>query len=146
MPEIKFYDSVEESQLRFAVIISRMNGKWVICKHRDRTTFEFPGGHREVGESILETAKRELQEETGADCFEIKRLCTYSVQGKTRNGEVLENEVFGALFTAEIKSLKNALHSEIQNVYLTDELPQNWTYPEITERLIRKARSEGYIT
>ena len=43
-----------------------------------------PGGHREAGEDILETAKRELQEETGAIKFEIKPICVYSVTGKTK--------------------------------------------------------------
>lgn len=63
MLEIKFYDTVDDSLLKFAVIISQSNGKWVFCKHKERDTYEVPGGHREVGENILETAKRELQEE-----------------------------------------------------------------------------------
>ena len=66
MLEVKFYDSVDDFLLKFAVIVSQSNGKWVFCKHKERDTYEVPGGHREAGESILETAKRELQEETGA--------------------------------------------------------------------------------
>lgn len=64
--EVKFCDTVEDTLLKFAVIISKSNGKWVFCKHKERDTFEVPGGHRESGEEIIETAKRELQEETGA--------------------------------------------------------------------------------
>ena len=71
MLEVKFYDTVDDSLLKFAVIISQSNGKWVFCKHKERDTYEAPGGHREVGEDILETAKRELQEETGAIVCEI---------------------------------------------------------------------------
>lgn len=41
------------------------NGKWVFCRHKDRDTYEIPGVHRESGETIFETAKRELMEETG---------------------------------------------------------------------------------
>lgn len=37
------------------------------------------GGHREDGEDILETAKRELYEETGAITFDITPICIYSV-------------------------------------------------------------------
>ena len=61
--KVKFYDSVDDSLLKFAVIIAKSNGKWVFCKHKERTTYELPGGHREKGETILDTAKRELQEE-----------------------------------------------------------------------------------
>ena len=71
MLEVKFYDTVDDSLLKFAVIISQSNGKWIFCKHKERDTYEAPGGHREVGEDILETAKRELQEETGAIVCEI---------------------------------------------------------------------------
>ena len=58
MLEVKFYDSVDDSLLKFAVIISQSNGKWVFCKHKERDTYEVPGGHREAGENIVETAKR----------------------------------------------------------------------------------------
>ena len=79
--EVKFYDTVNDELLKFAVIISQSNGKWVFCKHKERDTYEVPGGHREAGEDIFETAKRELQEETGAIKFEIKPICVYSVTG-----------------------------------------------------------------
>ena len=55
---VKFYDEVDDSLLKFAVIITKTNGKWVFCKHKKRSTWEVPGGHRESGESITETAKR----------------------------------------------------------------------------------------
>ena len=90
MLEVKFYDTVDDNLLKFAVIISQSNGKWVMCKHKERDTYEVPGGHREDGEDILETAKRELQEETGAVKFDIEQLCVYSVTGKNsiiENGE-----------------------------------------------------------
>ena len=45
MLEVKFYDSIDDSLLKFAVIISQSNGKWVFCKHKERDTFEVPGGH-----------------------------------------------------------------------------------------------------
>lgn len=34
MLEVKFYDSVDDSLLKFAVIVSQSNGKWVFCKHK----------------------------------------------------------------------------------------------------------------
>ena len=137
MLEVKFYDTVDDSLLKFAVIISQSNGKWVFCKHKERDTYEAPGGHREVGEDILETAKRELQEETGAIQFNIKPICVYSVTGKNsvnENGE----ETFGLLCFAEIREFSGQLDSEMEKVVLMDELPQNWTYPLIQPKLIEK--------
>ena len=55
--KVNFYEQVDDKLLRFAVIIARHNGKWVFCKHRERDTYELPGGHREPGEQILDTAK-----------------------------------------------------------------------------------------
>ncbi len=64
--KVNFYEQVDDERIRFAVIIARHNGKRVFCKHRERDTYELPGGHWEPGEQILDTAKRELQEEMGA--------------------------------------------------------------------------------
>ena len=36
---VKFYDSADDSLLKFAVIIARKDDRWVFCKHRDRDTF-----------------------------------------------------------------------------------------------------------
>ena len=137
MLEVKFYDSVDDCLLKFAVIVSQSNGKWVFCKHKERDTYEVPGGHREAGESILETAKRELQEETGAIRFDMKPLCVYSVTGKTRVNDTGE-ESFGLLCYAEITEFATELHSEMEKIVLLDELPEEWTYPLIQPKLIKK--------
>lgn len=142
--EVKFYEDVDDSLLKFEVIIAKTNGKWVFCKHRDRDTYEVPGGHREDGEEILETAKRELKEETGAVVFDIKPICVYSVKGKTRVNENLGDETFGMLYFADIVSFE-ALHSEIEKILITDELVDNWTYPLIQPKLIEEAKNRGFI-
>ena len=141
MLEVKFYDTVDDLLLKFAVIISQSNGKWVFCKHKERDTYEVPGGHREPGENILETAQRELQEETGAVKFEIKPICVYSVIGKTRVNNT-EEKSFGLLCFAEITEFAKKLHSEMEKVMLMDELPENWTYPLIQPKLIEKYLQE----
>lgn len=137
--EIKFYENVDDSLLKFAVIVSKHNGKWVFCKHRERDTFEIPGGHRENGESILDTAKRELQEETGAKDFSINQICVYSVTGKNRVNETGE-ETFGMLFFSDIKEFDEELHSEMEKIILLEDLPElkKWTYPLIQPLLIEE--------
>lgn len=145
MVEIKFYDSIDDKLLKFAVIISKTNGKWVFCKHRERDTYEVPGGHREKGEDILTTARRELKEETGAINFTIKPICIYSVKGKVRTDETVDEETFGMLFVAEIYSFEEELHSEIEKVLITDHLADHWTYPLIQPKLLEEAQNRGFL-
>jgi 8-oxo-dGTP diphosphatase len=135
--EVKFYENVEDSKLKFAVIISKSDGKWVFCKHKERDTYEIPGGHRENGEKIEDTAKRELNEETGAEIFNIEPICVYSVTGKNRVNETGE-ESFGMLYYADIKSFNQELHSEMEKIVLLDELPIEWTYPLIQPLLVKE--------
>lgn len=135
MLKVKFYEAVDDALLEFAVIISKHNGKWVFCKHKERDTYEVPGGHREANEDILNTAKRELAEETGAVDFSIVPVCVYSVTGKNRVNET-GKETFGMLFFAEIGSFEVELHSEMEEVCLFNELPTEWTYPLIQPLLI----------
>ncbi|MBQ7307659.1 MAG: NUDIX domain-containing protein [Clostridia bacterium] len=131
---VNFYDSVDDRLLKFAVILARHNGKYVFCKHKNRTTLEIPGGHREVNEDIDDTAKRELMEETGAKDFSIKRVCVYSVIHKDNfDGQ----ETFGMLYCADIKTFGN-LEYEIEDVVITEDLPEKWTYPEIQPHLLNE--------
>jgi len=133
MTVVKFYEDIEEFLLKFAVIITKYQGKWVFCKHKNRETLEVPGGHREPGESIEETARRELYEETGALQYTIEPIGVYSVTSP----EHFEGaETFGKLFYAEVEEFEEELHSEIEKIVIMDELPENWTYPEIQPELL----------
>lgn len=136
--KVKFYDRVNDDLLKFAVIVSRYQDQWVFCKHRQRDTYEIPGGHRENEETIFNTAKRELYEETGALKFEIKPICVYSVTGKNRVNDTGE-EMFGMLYFAEIESFDRKLYNEIEKICLINHLPSNLTYPKIQPYLFEKA-------
>ena len=144
MTEVKFYDTTNDNLLKFAVIISKANGKFVLCKHKERNTYEIPGGHREKGETVLEAAKRELKEETGAIDFTIKPVCVYSVKGKTRVNENIDNETFGMLYVADIFSFEE-IHSEIEKIIITDKLEYDWTYPLIQPKLMKEAQRRGLL-
>lgn len=135
--KVKFYNEINDKDLKFAVIMARYDNRWIFCKHKERETYEMPGGHREVDETIVDTAKRELQEETGAIEFEIQPISVYSVTGKNRvnsNG----NETFGMLFYAEVHSFKDTLEDEIEKIEFFSNLPSNLTYPEIQLYLYTK--------
>ncbi|MBQ6351498.1 MAG: NUDIX domain-containing protein [Methanobrevibacter sp.] len=142
MTQVKFYDSVDDSLLKFAVIVAKSNGKWVFCKHNERDTYECPGGHREAGETINDTAKRELHEETGAIDYTIQPVSIYSV---TSTDSFDGKETFGKLYYAEIKNFESELHSEIEKVELFDELPTNWTYPQIQPLLLKEIINRGLV-
>lgn len=141
MIKVNFYEDIKDELLEFAVIIAKTEGKWVFCKHRERDTYEVPGGHREPGEEIYDTAKRELYEETGALDFEITPICVYSVV----RDESREDESFGMLYYADIMSFEPELHSEIEKILITEELVDNWTYPEIQPRLLAEAKRRGFL-
>jgi len=144
MKDVKFYDAVPDDLLQFSVIISKSKDKWVLCKHKERTTYEVPGGMREKGESILETAKRELYEETGAIDFEIKPICAYSYS-MSDNDETIQDDSYGMLFFAEIESFEDELHYEIEKIILTDNLNIHWTYKEIMPLLLEEAKKREFI-
>ncbi len=133
MTVVKFYDDIEDSFLKFAVIITKYQGHWVFCKHKDRDTLEVPGGHREPGEEIEETGRRELYEETGALRYTIEPIGIYSV---TSTEHFEGAETFGKLFYAQVEEFEEELHSEIEKIVIMDEFPENWTYPEIQPVLL----------
>lgn len=122
---------VPEENFKFAVIAACYQGKWVFVRHKERKTWEIPGGHREIGEDINDTASRELFEETGAKVFEITPIFDYSVT-------VDDRPSFGRLFYSEIEELGRLPDMEIGEVKLFSELPQNLTYPGIQPYLFEK--------
>jgi 8-oxo-dGTP diphosphatase len=138
MLEVKFYEEIEDKQITFAVIAAKSEGKWVFCKHRDRETYEIPGGHREPGELILETAKRELYEETGATQYELRPICVYSV--REQDNSDTHNETYGMLYYADIIRFGTLPEFEIERIELFEELPERLTYPLIQPVLYKKVK------
>ncbi len=130
MTKVNFYESVSDEKLKFAVIVSKIDDQWLLCRHHERNTWEIPGGHRENGESIEAAAKRELYEETGASSFVMSPVCVYSVEKDN-------NETFGMLYYADIFDY-GELHSEIAETKLFDNIPHKLTYPEIQPILYDK--------
>lgn len=128
---VDFPESFRDEALKYAVIAARYKGKWIFVKHRERNTLEIPGGHREPGENIAQTAARELYEETGALKYSLRQLCPYRVNN------------YGMLFYAEIEELGELSPSEIERVELLDAPPRElseWTYSEVHPVLLERIK------
>lgn len=144
MTKIKVVDNFDESLLRYAIIISRSQGKWVLCKHKNRDTYEFPAGHREECEDILETAKRELYEETGSIDYIIEEVCAIT-SSTVENGIEKEADFFSMVFYADIKKFGRLPNFEMEKIGFFDQLPDNLTYADIQSRLVDIVIKSGVI-
>ena len=113
---------------KYVVVMSKYQGKILLSRHRDRTTWETQGGHIEPGETPMDAARRELYEESGAVDFDIRPVFDYWA-GDENGG------ASGQVFAAEIRTLGPMPKSEMAEVRAFDEVPPNVTYPAITPEL-----------
>lgn len=127
---IEFYDINDENEPNIVVICAKYNNKLVMCRHKGRKTWEIPGGHIENGELSELAAKRELYEETGAIEFDIVPKCKYSFEA---NGE----KFFTIMYEGTINKMGKLPNFEIEEIRLFDRLPENVTYPEIYEKILK---------
>jgi 8-oxo-dGTP diphosphatase len=137
MIKVNFYglNTIEDNKLLFAVIMTKFNGQWLYVRHKERQTWEIPGGHREENENINDTASRELFEETGATKFRLTPVCIYSVE---RDENIDYTESFGQLFYSEVEILDKLPDFEIKEINLFDDIPNDLTYPLIQQFLHEK--------
>jgi len=139
MPIVSFPapGSIADAAFSFAVILPRYRDQWVYCRRKDRDTLEIPGGHREQGESIEETARRELYEETGAKKFTLLPVSPYAVEEE-------ERITYGMLYLAYIDEWGPLpACSEMAEICLCEIPPKNQTYPLIQPRLYD--RVQGFL-
>ncbi len=123
----KTYSVGELKKYKYVVVLSYYNGKILLSRHKDRSTWETQGGHIEENETPLEAAKRELFEESGAIDYSIAPVCDY-----WPGTEDMSHDANGMVFKALINKLGKLPESEMAEVKQFDALPDNLTYPAIT--------------
>jgi len=116
-------------KLKYVVICTACQGKWLLSRHRDRDTWETQGGHIEPGETPLEAARRELFEESGEVGVPLYHVCDYV-------GYTDVASAGGAVFLALCDSPATLPDSEMAETALFSPLPENLTYPLVTPRLM----------
>ena len=117
---------------KYTVICANYKGKWILSKHKKRDTWETQGGHIEDGETPLEAAKRELFEESGIRDADVYPVCDYWGFNPFRCSN-------GMVFLALVHSIGKLPESEMQEIGIFEELPENLTYPQTSPVLYREA-------
>lgn len=150
---VEFYklDEVQDNLIVFCAMVVFYKDKLIMCMHKDRRgIYELPGGHREEKETVIETAKRELWEETGAIDFSLTPYSIYRIVDK----HVLEKEteykedMYGMLLTGEVFDFEALpAMSEMKEVLFFEKLPEAsfLRYPQVYLRLFRKAGLADWI-
>lgn len=117
---------------KYTVICTCFAGKWVLSRHKKRSTWETQGGHIEDGETPMECARRELFEESGIRDAEIYPVCDYW----GFNSQACSN---GMVFLAVVRSLGELPESEMKEIGIFDTLPTELTYPHASPKLYAEA-------
>ena len=131
MAEMRLLPGMEvpETEMKIAVVAALYEGKWILCRHRERDTWELPGGHVEAGETPAQAALRELHEEAGVVEADLHFICPYII---TR---------YGALYFAEVKKMGEIPAGfEMAEIRLMDALPENLTYPDTYRQMFHQVQ------
>lgn len=112
--ELSFKNDQFITEIGHVLIVLQHDGKWLLTKHPKRG-IEFPGGKKEIGETIGEAAIRETIEETGVTISDIKQIAAYVVYD--------DPPFCKAVFTGAVQSIDdNYERYETEGaVWLTDE-------------------------
>lgn len=115
-------------------LIYNEQGQVLLQKRSDDNLWGNPGGSMELGESIYDTIKREIKEETDLDIDEeyLKIFNIYSGEGQ-HHIYPNQDEVYIVNIIFEAKTYKGELKKDSESIELKffdiDDLPTNVTKP-----------------
>ncbi|RNF38282.1 NUDIX domain-containing protein [Planococcus salinus] len=104
---------------KHVLVICRVNGNWLLTEHPLRG-LEFPGGKMEQGERLLETATREVYEETGAIVTQLEWFAEYLVNAP--------QPFCKTVFTGKVEKIDEISPLETKGVRLVQSLELDGSY------------------
>ncbi|WP_194787114.1 NUDIX hydrolase [Mycobacteroides abscessus] len=121
-----------------SAIVTDEQGRILLIKRRDNTLWALPGGGHDIGETIADTAVREVKEETGLD---VKVTGLVGVYTNPRHvfaftdGEVRQQ--FSLLFPTTVLGGTLAIDYETTDIAWTalDEIPNLDMHPSMRLRI-----------
>ena len=124
----------------YVVICSFYKDKIILSRQKKKQTWETQGGHIETGETPIETAKRELFEESGIRNAELIPICDYY-------GYDADSHANGMVFAANVHEMGDLPDSEMAEVKAFSHMPEELSYPLVTPLLFEEARKriEGLV-
>ena len=142
---ISYLDSnkVNARLFQYAVIVARYKHQWLFVRQTTRDTYELPAGRREPGETIEQTARRELWEETGATVYDLQSISAFYVGQRTvSENDIQQDDSLGMLYFAEVYQLgQRPEDSEIGELLTDDHMPQPLSYPDIQPCLFERVKA-----
>jgi 8-oxo-dGTP pyrophosphatase MutT (NUDIX family) len=111
-----------------SAIVTDEHGRILLVKRRDNTLWALPGGGHDIGESIEQTAVREVKEETGLDVEVTRLVGIYTNPAHVvafTDGEVRQQ--FSLCFTTKLRGGELAIDHESTDIA--------WTQPADIEQL-----------
>ncbi|MBQ8132756.1 MAG: NUDIX hydrolase [Bacilli bacterium] len=126
-------DNLKESdmtEVATRVKVLLINSKQELLLGYPKNNYQFPGGHVEEGETLLDTVKREVREETGIE-LEIEDITPfaeafgyykdYPEVGKNKKTEIY----YYAIKTDELPNLENTSYTEREkeNHFILKQVP-----------------------
>ncbi|MBX9919080.1 MAG: NUDIX domain-containing protein [Mycolicibacterium frederiksbergense] len=121
-----------------SAIVTDEHGRILLIKRRDNTLWALPGGGHDIGETIADTAVREVKEETGLDVEVTGLVGVYTNPRHVvafTDGEVRQQ--FSLLFTTKVLGGTLATDDESTDIAWThpDDVPKLDMHPSMRLRI-----------